>query len=103
MLVGGQGHCWSGDERSPDPSEAVERVGELGCPRPAGVDSDLGAALSVDQPGGDVQQPVAQQFRFGLGEVASRRVVWVQAIRSAAVSASCSQVWLIWNSRDGSR
>src|SRR3954449_9978840 len=30
-------------------------------------------------------------------------MVWVQAIRSAAVNASCSHAWLMPNSRDGKR
>ena len=49
---------------------AVEGLGELMRPRANGVDSDLGSALAVDEPGGDVQQPVAQQFGLGLGQVA---------------------------------
>src|SRR3954470_23867053 len=30
-------------------------------------------------------------------------MVWVQAIRSAAVNATCSHAWLMPNSRDGKR
>src|SRR3954452_1171818 len=54
--------CRSDDEGLSDRGEAAERGGEVGGPGPAGVDSDPDLALAVDDPGGGVQQPVAQLF-----------------------------------------
>ena len=51
-------------------------------------------------------QPCPGEGVFGAIPVArpwSRKMVWVQAIKSAAVIASCSQTALMANSRDGKR
>ena len=95
---------WSDDEGLSDFGEPGERGGELGGPGPAGVDSDPDLALAVDDPGGGVPAAgsAASSVRLVPGQ-RCRRVVWVQAIRSAAVNASCSQTALIANSRDGKR
>ena len=50
--------------------EAGERGGESGRPGPGGGDAEPGAALPAGEAGGDVQEPVAQRFRFGAGQVA---------------------------------
>jgi hypothetical protein len=92
-----------GDQRLGDDGESVEGVGEVAGPGPADVDSDLGLVLAADEAGGDVEQPEAQCLGSALARSPVSRVVWVQAMRSAAVRASCSQAWLIWNSGDGNR
>src|SRR5215207_10592887 len=105
-FLGGRWSGWSscsGDQWRADLGKPVEGVGELMPPGPTIVDSDSGSALPAYEAGGDVQQPVAQHLGLGLGQVVVSRVVWVQAIRSAAVNASCSQVWLIGKSREGKR
>jgi hypothetical protein len=42
---------------------------ELGCPRPGVLEVKLAAAARECEPAGDVQQPVAQPLRPGLGEL----------------------------------
>src|SRR5215216_7059075 len=49
--------------QGPQPSE---RTGELDGPRPGGLQPQDQAAGVTDDPGGDVQEPVAQ--RLGLGD-----------------------------------
>ena len=67
--MGGQGLAgWSGQQVLSDAGEAGERGGEILRPGPAGGDLDDGAAAAVDDPGGGVEQLVAQQFRLGLGQ-----------------------------------
>src|SRR6478672_7452168 len=63
------GCCRSDEKGLADLGEPSERGGELGGPGPAGVDSDSDFALAVDDPGGGVEQPVAQLLRFGLSQV----------------------------------
>src|SRR4051794_34169992 len=53
-----------------DRAQARERVGECLGPGPVGLESQAGAATVVDDPSGDVQQPVAQSLGLGLGELA---------------------------------
>src|SRR5207342_3644109 len=65
---GGQRGSWSNEQRWSDLGEPVERSSELDGPRPVGVDLDHGAALAVADPGGGVQQPVAQLLRLGVGQ-----------------------------------
>jgi hypothetical protein len=81
----------SGQQRLSDAGEAGECCGEVIGPGPAGGDLDEAASAAADDPDGGVQQPVAEQFRFGLGQLAGEQDRLVQAIRSAAVNASCSQ------------
>jgi hypothetical protein len=50
-----------------DAAEAGECCGEVIGPGPAGDDLDEAASSATDDLGGGVQQPVAEQFRFGLG------------------------------------
>jgi hypothetical protein len=67
--VGGQGLAgWSGQQGLSDAGEAAERDDELVGPGPACGDLDEGAAAAVDDPGGGVEESVAQQFRLGLGQ-----------------------------------
>jgi hypothetical protein len=63
----------SGDQRRTDASEPVECGGEVAGPGPAAVDSDLGSALPPDETGGDMQQPVAQRLRLGLGQLTGQQ------------------------------
>lgn len=58
----------SDDEGLADLDEPVERGGELSDPGPAGVDSDADLALAAGNPGGGVQQPIAQLFDLDLVE-----------------------------------
>jgi hypothetical protein len=83
--------------------ESGERGGQLLAPGPGLIDTDEQPALSAGDPGGDLQQPVAQLRGFGVGEVAVEESGLVQAIRSAAVRASSTQAALIANCREGSR
>lgn len=48
-------------------------------------------------------KPVAQRVAFAGGELAVEEVVWVQAMKSQAVSASSSHTALIGKGREGSR
>jgi hypothetical protein len=57
----------SSQQRLSDTGEAGERGGEVVGPGPAGRDLDEGAAVAAYDPGGGVQQPIAQQLRLGLG------------------------------------
>jgi hypothetical protein len=46
----------------------MEGGGEIGGPRPVGLEAELRAACVEGQAGGDVQQPVAQALGFAAGE-----------------------------------
>jgi vacuolar-type H+-ATPase catalytic subunit A/Vma1 len=48
--------------------KSSEGRGEVVAPGPGVVDADVQAALAVGDPGGDVQEPVAQGRWFGGGE-----------------------------------
>jgi hypothetical protein len=45
--------------------ESGERGGEVLSPGPGAVDADVQPALAAGDPGGDVQESVAQGGRFG--------------------------------------
>ena len=49
-------------------AEALERGGEVGCPGPVGVESEIPAAGGADQESRDVQDLVAEGGWFGAGE-----------------------------------
>lgn len=55
--------CWPGGC-----AEALERGGELGCPGPVGVESEVSAAGGADQESSDMQYLVAESGWFGAGE-----------------------------------
>jgi hypothetical protein len=55
--------------------EPVERGDDLFGPGPAFGDAEPGAAGGAGDPGGHVEQPVAQGFGFGAGEVAVQQEV----------------------------
>jgi hypothetical protein len=48
--------------------QSKERGGEDVGPAPGSVDLEPDAAAAAHEAGGDVQQPVAQRLRFGLGQ-----------------------------------
>jgi hypothetical protein len=52
----------------PDVDEPVEGGGELGGPGPTGGDLDDRSSTATDDPGGDMQQPVAQELGLDQGE-----------------------------------
>jgi hypothetical protein len=56
--------------RGGDGRDPVERGGDLFGPGPGGGDAQRAAALPADEPGGGVQDAVAQPFRFGQGQLA---------------------------------
>ena len=56
-----------------------------------GLEAQAGLTGVHGEPGGDVQQPVSQPLRLGLGEVAAEEQVWVQTIRLCAIRTSSSQ------------
>jgi len=62
----------------------LERGEELLGPGPGVLEVELRAASGEREPSGDVQQLVAQSFRFGFGELAFERECLVQTIRSCA-------------------
>ena len=45
-----------------------ERVDERWCPWPVGVQAQSGPPSLTDEPGSEVQEPVPQSLRFGVGE-----------------------------------
>jgi hypothetical protein len=67
------GRLRSGQQWLSDAGEAGECCGEVIGPGPAGGDLDEGASAATDDPGGGVQQPVAEQFRFGVGQLAGEQ------------------------------
>jgi hypothetical protein len=66
----GMSLSWSG--RGSEGECGVERGGKFVRPWPRFGDFDLSFALAADDPGGGVQQPVAQGLGFGPGEVAAQ-------------------------------
>src|SRR4029450_12705150 len=68
---------WSGGARSGalwsrKCGEAGERAGQFYAPGPMFGDPDEQFALSAGDPGGDVEQPVAQRLRLALGQIAGQ-------------------------------
>jgi hypothetical protein len=63
----------SDDQRWQDAGEPMERGREIPGPGPTVVDSDLGSALPADKAGGDMEQPVAQRPRLGLGQLTAQQ------------------------------
>jgi hypothetical protein len=72
--------------RAGDHVEFLERCFECFGPRPRLGQVQLGAAAGEREAGGDVQQSVAQPFRFSSGELA------VQAERLGQTSRSCASI-----------
>ena len=73
-VSGGSGRGWSRQAAALGRGqrkglEAGERGGQGVSPGPAGVDPEEQPALSVGEPGGDVEQLVAQRPGFGAGQV----------------------------------
>src|SRR5690242_10885430 len=60
--------CWSGGVR--DGLDALPGGDDFLCPGPGGGDFQGSAASAADEPGGGVQDAVAQRLRLGPGEVA---------------------------------
>jgi hypothetical protein len=67
------------------------------------VDSDLGSALPAETAGGDMEQPVAQRLRLGLGQLTAQQggVGPRDQIRGGQGQLQPDLVDL--NSRDGNR
>ena len=67
-LVAGMGSCWSGGlrERVDALPGGRDRLG----PRPGGLDFQAAPPAAADQPGGGVQDAVAQRLGLGFGQVA---------------------------------
>src|SRR3954452_2457875 len=100
-VAGGRSSCWLRDR-----GDVREDRDGRGRPGPGLRYSEPSLTCAVGQPGGNVQEAVAQRFRLaggeglgGAGQARSR----VQAVRSGAIWVSISRVWLIANSLDGKR
>jgi hypothetical protein len=65
-LVAGMVCCWSRGLRQS--ADVVPGGDEVGGPGPACLDVEAALAAAASQPGGGVQDAVAQGLRFGLGE-----------------------------------
>jgi hypothetical protein len=76
VRCGWSGRCRRSSDRLVQGVEAGERGGELVAPGPGLVDTDEQSALSAGDPGGDVQQQVAQRRRSALASSPSSSVVW---------------------------
>jgi hypothetical protein len=67
-LLGGTGLCCSGGVR--DDLDALPGGDDFLCPGPGGGDFQGSAAPAADEPGGGVQDVIAQRLRLCPGEVA---------------------------------
>jgi hypothetical protein len=65
---GGGSDGRSGRWRSWDQRQPLEGVGQFACPGPGAREADPDPPLATGDPGGDVQQPVAQLLGFCGGE-----------------------------------
>jgi len=81
--------------------ELLEGGGELGCPWPVVLQSQPSAAAMEREPGGDVQQPVAQPLGSALASSPESSSAWVQTIRSCASITISSHTSLRANSLNG--
>lgn len=79
----------------------VEAGFQLAGPGPVHRDLDFPFALAADQPGGSVQQPVAQRLGSAVARVVCRHSSRIQHSRSQAIMAATHQAWLISHDVEG--
>ncbi len=87
----GSGSSGRGERQA---SEALERLGELFCPRPGGVEAQEGAPAGEHEAPGGMPGTVTKALGQAGGEVALEAQARAQAPRSWAISTTSSQAKL---------